>query len=67
MYKVASAVLYESPIVQDMGMLLQGVEQPFPRTSLDGTRRFESEHKQTLLGKIKSFTIRRINRSAPSL
>jgi hypothetical protein len=57
-YRVTSPILYESPIVQNMGLFLRGIERPYPRISrYDNKRRAGYEHKRDLLGKVKKLHI----------
>jgi hypothetical protein len=57
-YRVTSAILYDTPIVQNMGLFLRGIERPYPRVSrYDNKRRAGYEHKRDLLGKVKKLHI----------
>jgi hypothetical protein len=57
-YRVTSPILYESPIVQNVGLFLRGIERPYPRISrYDNKRRAGYEHKRDLLGKVKKLHI----------
>jgi hypothetical protein len=57
-YRVTSAILYDTPIVQNMGLFLRGIERPYPRLSRDDNRRRAGyEHKRHLLGRVKKLHI----------
>jgi hypothetical protein len=67
MYQIVSPILYEAPVVQDMGLFLQGIEKPLPNHDRlirrDGDKMNNDDdhavpyHKKKLLGQIKRLYI----------
>jgi hypothetical protein len=58
LYKVASEVLYHSPIVQNMGLFLVGIDKPYPRpSSVDTTKCAGFAHKRYLLAQVRKIHI----------
>ena len=67
LYEIVSPMLYETPVVQDMGLFLQGVEKPLPNHDRlmrpDGEKSIDEDdhavpyHKKKLLGLVKRLYI----------
>jgi hypothetical protein len=67
MYQIVSPILYQAPVVQDMGLFLQGIEKPLPNHDhlirRDGDKMNNDDdhavpyHKKKLLGQIKRLYI----------
>jgi hypothetical protein len=64
MYQIVSPILYQAPVVQDMGLFLQGIEKPLPNhgglSRQNGAQINDDDndhavpyHKKKLLGQIK--------------
>jgi hypothetical protein len=57
MYQIVSPILYEAPVVQNMGLFLQGIEVPRPtrrgKKTDDAVNHGAPYHKMELLGHVK--------------
>jgi hypothetical protein len=61
MYQIVSPILYEAPVVQNMGLFLQGIEVPRPtrrgKKTDDAVNHGAPYHKMELLGHVKQLHI----------
>jgi len=56
LYDIVSSVLYHTPVVQDMRMFLQGIQNTQKRHDVPCFKRIRLHHKLELLGNIRKST-----------